>query len=322
MKKWLLVLLQALVSGVLLFLILRRPDFQAPAARLWHVPHPGWLICGLGFAAASSLIGAVRWAVFLRIMDINISPWEVLRLSWIGSFCNNFLVGAVGGDAVKTVWLCSKGYRRLPSLVSVLLDRVSGLGALLLCSFGFIFLRWDLLSRSPTVAGVTDFIILYLLGLLALMILSFVTAIPWVAGLLPRWVPWRLQYVTFTGEYFKFVTSWRQSLLGAGLSVGVLLASLLTFYCSARAFGIDISMADFLSFMPAVDVISALPISLGGFGVREQLFVTILGELFAVPAALAFAVSIIGATLNLLWSLGGLALLPSYGYLLQAKSDA
>jgi len=321
MKKWLLVILQALVSVILLFLLLRRPDLQAQAGSMLHVPQPGWLVAGFAAVGVCNLLGAVRWGLFLRVMDIQISRWEILRLSWIGLFCNNFFVGAVGGDAVKTVWLCSKGYHRLPSLVSVLLDRMSGLSALLVCASALMWARWDLLSQSSTVASVMHFMIIYLLGLMALMILSFITAIPSLTARLPAWVPGRAPYIAFTTEYFKFVVAWRKALLGGLLSVGILLGYLLSFYCSARAFGLEIPLVDFMSFMPAVDVISALPISLGGFGVREQLFVTILGELFSVPAAVAFAVSIVGAALNLLWSFGGIALLPSYGYLLRAKAE-
>lgn len=322
MKKWLLVIAQALVSVVLLYLLLRRPDLREHAGSMLRVPHPGWLVAGFLSVGVCNLLSAVRWGVFLQVVGIQISGWEVLRLSWIGLFCNNFFVGAVGGDAVKTVWLCSKGNQRLPSLVSVLLDRMSGLGAMVLCASVLMWARWDLLSQSQAVTSVMHFMIIYLAGLMGLMILSFITAIPALTKLLPMWVPGRTPYIAFTGEYFKFVQEWRKALLGGLISVGILLGYLLSFYFAARAFGLGIPLLDFLSFMPAVDVISALPISLGGFGVREALFVTILGQLFDTPAASAFAVSIVGAALNLLWSFGGIALLPSYGYLLRVKANA
>jgi hypothetical protein len=50
----------------------------------------------------------------------------------------------------------------------------------------------------------------------------------------------------------------------------------LTFALSARAFGLHNFPWWTSAFMPAVDIISQLSlISLGGFGVREQLFVTL-----------------------------------------------
>ena len=71
-------------------------------------------------------------------------------------------------------------------------------------------------------------------------------------------------------------------------------AYFLTFYSSARAFGLKVPLGEFLAFMPAVDIISALPISLGGFGVREQLFATVLDDLRA--AAQAVSISLGGAS--------------------------
>jgi hypothetical protein len=73
----------------------------------------------------------------------------------------------------------------------------------------------------------------------------------------------------FTEAYFQFVSAWRQTLLASLLSIVMLLAYFLTFYSSARAFGLAVPLR-VPAFMPAVDIISALPTSLGGFGVREH----------------------------------------------------
>ena len=81
-------------------------------------------------------------------------------------------------------------------------------------------------------------------------------------------------------------------------------------------------MGEFLAFMPAVDIISALPISLGGFGVREQLFATVLGDLWGAPAAQAVSISLGGASLSILWGLLGLALLPAYNRALEKPVKA
>ena len=71
-------------------------------------------------------------------------------------------------------------------------------------------------------------------------------------------------------------------------------------------------VVEFFALMPAVDIISALPISLGGFGVREQLFVTLLADLWEVPAAQAVSISLGGALLSMLWGLFGVVVLPGY----------
>ena len=312
MRKWVLLFFQSLISVVLLVWIFWKEDFRT---RTWQVltsAHPGWLAAGFLVAGAGNLLGVVRWGIFLRVLGIRLPAWDVLRLSFVGLFFNNFLVGAVGGDAVKVVWLAAKGHRKTAALLSVLMDRMSGFGALILCSLIFMLLRWDWLMRSAVVAGLIKGVFFYLAAVIALMAFSFVMSAKGLTGRLPRRFPGRERIIEFTEAYLQFVTSWRQTLLASLLSVAMLLAYFLTFYFSARAFGLQVPVGEFFAFMPAVDIISALPISLGGFGVREQLFATVLGELWAAPAAQAVSISLGGASLSLLWGLFGLALLPAY----------
>jgi len=312
MKKWAPLLIQSLVSVALLVWIFWKEDFRN---RTWQVltsAHPGWLAAGFFVAGAGNLLGVVRWGIFLRVLGIQLPAWDVIRLSFVGLFFNTFLVGAVGGDAVKVVWLAAKGHRKTAALLSVLMDRMSGFGALIFCSLIFMVLRFDWLMRSAVVAGLIKGVFIYLFMVVVLMAVSFLMSAKGLTSRLPRRFPLRGMIIEFTEAYLQFVIAWRQTLVASLLSVVMLLAYFFTFYFSARAFGIQVPIGEFFAFMPAVDIISALPISLGGFGVREQLFATVLGELWGVAAAQAVSVSLGGALLSMLWGLFGLALLPSY----------
>jgi uncharacterized protein (TIRG00374 family) len=312
MKKWLPLLLQTLVSAGLLAWIFWRPEFRAQAWQVVTSADPFWLAAGFLVAGVGNFLGVARWAVFLRVLRISLPAWEVLRLSFIGLLFNNFLVGAVGGDAVKVVWLAAKGHNKTSALLSVLMDRMSGLGALVLCSLTFMLWRLDWLMGSAVVAGVIKFVFVYLAVVVVLLVFSFVISARGLTDRLPAWLPARRTILEFTSAYIQFVAAWRQTLFASFLSVFILLAYFATFYCSARAFGVQIPVVDFFAFMPAVDIISALPVSLGGLGVREQLFATVLGDLCGVPTAQAVSVSLGGAVLSMVWGLFGLALLPSY----------
>jgi uncharacterized protein (TIRG00374 family) len=312
MRKWLPLLVQSLVSVALLVWIFWEEDFRM---RTWQVltsGHLGWLTAGFLVAGVGNFLGAVRWGIFLRMLRIPLTPWEVFRLSFVGLFFNNLLIGAVGGDAIKVIWLVAKGHQRTAALLSVIMDRMSGFGALILCSLVFMLWRLDWLMQSPVVAGLMKAVFLYLFAAAGLMAFSFIMSVRGLTDRLPAGFPGRKWIIEFTEAYFRFVSSWRQTLLASLLSVVMLLAYFLTFYCSARAFGLEVSMGEFFAFMPAVDIISALPISLGGLGIREQLFATILGELWNAPAAQAVSISLGGASLGLLWGLFGLTLLPGY----------
>ncbi len=311
-KKWLPLVLQTLVSLALLGWIFRSEAFRTQAWQVLVSARPGWLAASLAAAAAGNLVGAFRWGIFLRVLDIPLTRWEVLRLSFIGLFFNNFLVGAVGGDAVKVVWLVAKGHRKSPALLSVLMDRMSGLGALVICSVTFILWRFEWLCRSPVVAGAIYFVFIYLFVVVGLLALTFVLARRGLSAGFPPNPATRERIREMSLAYLKFIEEWRQTLLASLLSAVILIAHFLTFYFSARAFDAAIPLPDFFALMPAVDIIAALPISLGGLGVREQLFVTALGELAGIPAAQAVSISLGGAVVTLLCGLAGLAFLPSY----------
>ena len=312
MKKWALLITQSLVSVALLVWIFWKQDFREHTWEVLTSAQPGWLAAGFLFAGAGNLLGVVRWGIFLKVLGIRLPAWDVLRVSFVGLFFNNFFVGAVGGDAVKVVWLGAKGYRKTAALLSVLMDRMSGFGALILCSLIFMLARFDWLMQSALVASLIKGVFIYLLAALVLMAASFLISAKRITGRMPRSFPGREMIIEFTEAYLQFLTCWRQTLLASLLSALMLLAHFLTFYASARAFGLLVPLSEFLAFMPAVDILSALPISLGGFGVREQLFSTVLGELWGAPAAQAVSISLGGALLTLLWGLIGLALLPAY----------
>ncbi len=312
MKKKALLILQTLVSISLLAWIFGREEFRHQTGEVLRTANPWWLLAGLGVAGVMNLLGAVRWGIFVRVTGLKLTAWEVLRLSWIGLFFNNFLVGVVGGDAVKVVWLCAKGHPKFPALLSVLMDRMSGLGALVIASLALMLSQMAWLSRSPVVGHLINFVFIYLAVIVALTALSFVLAARGMTERIPQWMPGRAWIVEFTGVYFEFVVKWRQSLCGAALSVVMLAGYFLTFYCSARAFGVHVPVLEFCAIMPTVDIISSLPVSLGGFGVREKLFEVLMSDLFGTSAALAVSISLGGALLNMAWGLMGALLLPSY----------
>jgi hypothetical protein len=64
--------------------------------------------------------------------------------------------------------------------------------------------------------------------------------------------------------------------------------------------------------MPIVATVTALPISVGGAGLREGLFIKILGALYATPEPIATLVSLSGFMMQVFWSLIGGAIYLAY----------
>ncbi|MEO7932080.1 MAG: lysylphosphatidylglycerol synthase transmembrane domain-containing protein [Chthoniobacterales bacterium] len=312
MKKKLLLIFQVLVSLGLLVWLFRKQELRAQFIEVVTHAHPGWLAAGLLIAGIGNFLGLFRWGIFVRMLGLQVNSRDVFRIGLVGLFFNNFLVGAVGGDAVKVIWLSARGHKKSLALMSVAMDRMSGIMALIFCSLLFITPRLDWLRQDPTVASLTRVICIYLFSIAFLFTVSLLVASKGIAKHIPSWGPGRSQMMELEAAYRQYIEHWRQALIAAGVSVFMFVAYFMTFYCSARAFQVQVPVLDFLAFMPTVDIIAALPLSVGGFGVREHLFTVLLGNLSHVEAAPAVLVSLGGALLTMVWGLGGLLVLPSY----------
>jgi hypothetical protein len=113
--------------------------------------------------------------------------------------------------------------------------------------------------------------------------------------------------------YNAYARAWPASLLALFSSFGVHFASFFLFCCAARALSIhsggpngpEISFGALLSVMPIILTLCALPISVGGTGVREVLFINLLGPLCNVAQPEAIMLSLTGFMLTSAWGMVG-----------------
>jgi uncharacterized protein (TIRG00374 family) len=316
-KKIVLLTLQSLVTLGLLAWIFSNPEARENTGVVLRNADLWWVTAAIVVAGGETFLGALRWRIFLQLLGLQVPFWQSVRLFYLGLFFNTFLVGAVGGDAVKALVLIGQGKPRSAAILSVVMDRLSGLGALVLVSCTFLLAQYGWLTQSPIVAGLIHFVFLYLVGILFVLALTFWLAASGRADKIPRWAPLRDKLTQLCGLYFLFIEKWPRTLLAAGLSCFMLLGYFLIFYCAMRAYGVQPPVTQVFAFMPVVDIISALPISLGGIGVREKLFVVLLGDLLHVSAGVAVWISLTGFLTTLFWGLIGLLTLPFYRGLLQ-----
>jgi hypothetical protein len=102
----------------------------------------------------------------------------------------------------------------------------------------------------------------------------------------------------------------RALLLSVGISLGLQVAIVTYHYLIARQLHIDISYLEMLVFIPIVAVITLLPISLGGLGVKEALWVYLFGRSgLTAEQALLFSVTLTGLSWLLALPGGGVLLL-------------
>ena len=237
----------------------------------------------LGAAVVLYLLGqglsAVRWSILGRAVGLERPFVDYLRFYAIGMFFNLFGPSTLGGDAIRVLYL-GRGQRRMLAAGSVLFDRVSGFVMLVALAAAAQLVYHPRLPRAlaATVAGA------------GLLLLVAWIACPWLVRFLPR--EQRLRR-TVEEELAPF---WRDGTLlasAATLSLVFHVSQVGVQYLLGIATGIALPFWYCLVFHPLVVLATALPVSLGGFGVREGGYVLLLGRIGIAPSQ--------AVALSLLW---------------------
>ncbi|MEX2216927.1 MAG: flippase-like domain-containing protein [Phycisphaeraceae bacterium] len=302
-------LLQAAVSVAMLTWLFTRPGFIDHLGEVIFTADPGWIAGGLLLAGMVQLLNLWRWYIFLRMVGVHIPTREATGIFFTGLFFNLFLPGAAGGDLVRIAMLKRRGYDIGRSALSVVMDHAAGSVSMILVATTAMAMRHDWLMRDENIAAIAGGIYIYLGAVTFLIILSLIFCAAGVPKRLPSWWPGRASVIELSHAYFECARQWRTTLVAIVVSTVMLVLFFLMFFMAARAYGVNAPVVDFFAMMPTIDIISGLPISLGGLGVRENIFAYLMGRLLDVPEATAAAVSLCGFTMFALWGLPGAILL-------------
>jgi uncharacterized membrane protein YbhN (UPF0104 family) len=208
----------------------------------------------------SHLFGAFRLHDYLRI-DGQVAPLQtIIRLHYAGAMFNAFLPSSIGGDGYKAWALAQRFASTLMAMVHVMLsNRANGL--LLL----FVLLAALLLAHDGMRNAVPYYDALVVAGLLFIALTYHVAA--------------RLLWKESLGRQLRMTP----------YSLGVQGMMLLSVYFLLLAFDAP-NQLDYLLIMLLSSVVSLLPISIGGIGLREALMLYAGPYLSLDPAqAVSFA---------------------------------
>jgi uncharacterized protein (TIRG00374 family) len=305
-RRWQLVLKVGLSIGLLSWLLLKVNGAEVVGNVLRLTPAA--VLLAWAYYGACQLLCSYRWQLFLTARGTHVPVRSLFSYYLIGMFLNNFLPSAVGGDVVKAYYLGRRTGRLGEAAASVFLERFTGLLGLGLMSVLALAVGSGLLASGRTLAAVVGTAALLGLGGFLLWWGPAEGAVKRaVRALLPSRVGARVE-----AAYAALVTYRQHRLCLAGaIALSALIQTLYAFFYALVAYslGRPIDATYFLLFLPLVNVVMMLPISVGGLGVREALLVCLFADV-GVPAADVLSVSLTAYALNTLLSLaGGLLLL-------------
>jgi glycosyltransferase 2 family protein len=303
MKKAAIVLLKVAVTAGVLGWLLTKIEVSTVMTTLRRIS-PATLVTAAALVAFQPLVSAVRSKLVMNYLGAPINFIRTLQVYWIGLFAITLLPGGVAGDGVRMWLLARAGMRPSKSIDSVLLDRAIGLAGLLLfvgCSLLFVD---DRVAAAPVRYGAATVIAA---GIAAALAAGLCIRLP------AQWHRFRVAraVANLTGDLRSLCRPLRRPASLIGLSALAVAGYALTAFVLLRGLGASVGLLDTMVLAPLVVIALTLPISLGGWGLREGSMVGLFGIVGVAPAValsasiliglLTAAVSVPGALVWLQW---------------------
>ena len=270
MKKKIFTIIQILVTVGILVWVFHKYGSQILDVLTHKHPKPAWLLAGFACYGVVELLAAYRWFILLRVQEVHLPPWRVGALLMLGIFFNMFMPGGTGGDVLKVFFLLKEiPKKKAEGLLAVLMDRLIGLMALIMISAVIVGIRYDWLRTDPVSRNLTWALLLILAASLGGIVFSFMISGFGLAHKLPAKMPMRDKLIDLARAYNAYARAWPSSLAALFASFFVHLSSFSLYLCAAKALSLDIRMWDLLTVMPIILTLAAMPISVGGTGMRR-----------------------------------------------------
>ena len=295
---WLLFGVKLGVTAALIAYLTRKVDVSAVLQQLRGIDI-AWGAMATAMLAMQLVLVALRWQVVSRVVDARMRTRQIFRLTLIGQFFSQVLPSAVGGDAVRAWLAVSAGVPVARAVSAIVCDRAAGFVVLTLiiaCTLLFVPL-----GRQETALEIDALRIVAVLGVAGIGVLILLGER--IAKLFARY--------RFTAALGGFTLDLRRvfccggpslAIMGLAVTVQVLLVAVVCL--CARSLHVELQPRNAALVVPAVMLVTMIPISLAGWGVRESAMVFGLG-LVGVAAAEALAISVTFGLMQIVIGLPG-----------------
>lgn len=275
-------------------------------------------ILALAMTWVMIFLGVVRWRMVLRVQGLNLSLRHAMKISLVAQFFSAILLGSVGGDLIKAYYAARETHhKKTEAVVTVLVDRLIGMWAMLLFAGIMMipnlgYLR-HLRELNPKMAAVELLVLAMLAGSTLALFIGF-----WggISRQLPQARVWlrkipkgdmierSLDACRNFGHHPGFIVK------SVALSLIVNVFVVLQMVVLADGMGLNIPPLAMFVTAPMVVCIAALPITPGGLGPREYLYVVMLAGIgiygaTPIPGTAALCLSLLAFAASLAWSVIG-----------------
>jgi len=299
MRGFLIFTTRVLVSLALLYLALRGINFAGIQARLSQIKLL-WIGLAVLVAIFQILLGALRWREISILCHAPLTDLQAFRYNMIGAFFNQTLPSSIGGDAVR-LWLVNRtgaGWRA--ATYSILTDRAVGLIALALIIVGSLPWSYGMIADSNGRLALVFVDFAALFGGLGFLVLG---RLPW--SWLKRWWPTRhVRACSVIANQVIFNRKTGPKIAVLSMSIHVL--AVVIAWCAVRSIEAPADFEQLFMLTPPIMLITMVPISIAGWGVREATMMVAFGYAGLAQADGTMVSILFGVVYFIVGALGGL----------------
>ena len=282
-KKFLYESVKIAISLFLLYAIFTKIDITSVIA-IGRTADMRLITVSLALLFIAWTVAAAKWYLLLPKI-VSLGFWKVFTYTLIGATYTVLLPGGqIFGEVGKYAHISDeRGIGKKVFLISIILDKILGLCALI--GIGFLAL---LSQKSVPGVFLRIYAMLSLIAFIGIAVLLLISRM-------------RNKIQLEIARTFRIILSLALSFLYQ-LCIGIIVWTL------SRTLGMNLSIPSLLWISTAVGILTALPITYGGLGIREVSFGSLL-SLYAIPSVQSVALSLIIFMLLVFGSLPGLFLI-------------
>lgn len=288
---------KAATTIAIIWLVLSHVDLGPVASRLTRLG-PIEIAIGMLPFVVQLVLGAERWRIICGRLGVALRFGPALHFGFIGMFFNQTLPSAVGGDAMRVWLLVRDGVAWGKALNTVLCDRVLALVVLVGLSAGTLPLFYRHVADANARYGVTAFVTITIVGFVVFLAMG--NRIGYLLSL------WRFTrpFGDLANDFHSLFTAPSVTFALVMWSLTIHVLTIAAVWVIATILGIDATLLDCLIIVPPVVLITMLPVSIAGWGVREGAMVIGFGFV-GIAASDALAMSVVFGLAYILLGLPG-----------------
>src|SRR6201984_394233 len=174
MKKAVIRTFQAVFTIAILIWLFHSPEKRAHMAYAIARADSTWLWIGLPVALSGEVANIVRWQILMRVQGMYMSWRRAIMLFFVGLFFNLFMPGYTGGDFARLYYLMREfPDKKKEAILTVVMDSVVGMAALVLTALLTTILRWQWLQQTPQATVLVWGLLGMLIGFVLVTVASF-----------------------------------------------------------------------------------------------------------------------------------------------------